>query len=916
MNYSGSSIDFHKKKDRDIININIICLTVLLYLFRATIPFLKFPFLLLFIYLIIYSIIFHKKQLATTIKEFFRNFYIPIILAIILVISFLTSNKLYLAIFKDIFNTIVLLSLFFLMSLYVKSKNNLNLFYGNMIRLIIFFALLISFSLLHNSIGVIPTDVNLSSNKSEWNSLIGSLTSDYNFAIVPVILGLFGIFYFLRETGSFFKKIFLNIILIIYSITIFLSGSRRGLIILTVIIIFLLCVQLFSLFKRYNSLKKIGYESRWFLLSITVLAFLIIGFVFVMPVQMKKNTLHFFGISTKSYKYLSSNLLYRYSGSFTGHGYDYYQQIVWSEKQDTLNPYTLWGSQVSTREFPLTGENVKVLPENSVGYKMDRLSKASTWDDNAYSFTNISNLYKGDSITADNEYLYASVYCYVSKDYDGDWAKILAGGKVSGKTFQEYDLNKKGVWQKLSICFKSKGIISPVYLYWSKSGVTDFNNLNGYIIFSDPEYRIIKTDPRDPSTGWGSRIFIPEFPLTGMNVKTVPQNTIGYKMDSTCDASTWDKNAYSYTNISDLFKGDSRTLINTTYFASVYCFVSEDFDGSWAMISVEGDVSGDDFTIEYDFRKKGTWQKLQVEFKVKSGIPNIYLYWSKTKVTDFSKLRGFVIFAYPQYGTIKKNKGFSQFIYNPQKIGIKAFTKKDMLEYNKNFISYNSINNLYEIKYLKTKRSYTANQYSSLLLSKIAEKYTFTTLYQGSFVSDALPMIMYLYKTAIDKDPVRVWSKKFISEDTTYYGYKKNLTVNKISNGFLGDRLLRWEFANEIFINEYNWKQKIFGGGFGFLNWYGYFFLNNKKLSDYPHNPFLSVLLYSGILGIAIYLLMMYKVFYYYLKHLREYTLLFIFFIIAFFFSFFSGGSPFDPPIMGFFMILPFYIHYIHNIKE
>jgi hypothetical protein len=44
-----------------------------------------------------------------------------------------------------------------------------------------------------------------------------------------------------------------------------------------------------------------------------------------------------------------------------------------------------------------------------------------------------------------------------------------------------------------------------------------------------------------------------------------------------------------------------------------------------------------------------------------------------------------------------------------------------------------------------------------------------------------------------------------------------------------------------------------------------------------------------------------------------EYKMLAIFFLITFFFSFFSAGSPFDPPIMGFFVILPFFIHSINK---
>ena len=130
-------------------------------------------------------------------------------------------------------------------------------------------------------------------------------------------------------------------------------------------------------------------------------------------------------------------------------------------------------------------------------------------------------------------------------------------------------------------------------------------------------------------------------------------------------------------------------------------------------------------------------------------------------------------------------------------------------------------------------------------------------------------------------------------------------------DNFGDDRIARWKFAVQIFDKEYSWSQKIFGGGFSFLNWYGYFFLGNKTKTDYPHNPFLFILLYSGIIGLIFYVIFLFKVFYYYIKYSKEYPLFFIFFLITFYFTFFSGGNPFDPPIMGFFVILPFIMHSI-----
>ena len=164
-----------------------------------------------------------------------------------------------------------------------------------------------------------------------------------------------------------------------------------------------------------------------------------------------------------------------------------------------------------------------------------------------------------------------------------------------------------------------------------------------------------------------------------------------------------------------------------------------------------------------------------------------------------------------------------------------------------------------------------------------------------------------------DSDLIRNWFKEIIKEDTAYSTPKSSLIIDTVSSYFIDDRLSRWQFAIQIFLKEYSWKQKFFGGGFKFLNWFGYNFLKNKTSTDYPHNPFLSILLYSGIIGLIIYIFLIFRVFSYYLKYLKDYPVLFIFFIITFFFSFFSGANPFDPPIMGFFIILPFFIHSVHK---
>ena len=85
-----------RKRDLKIVEINIVVLTILLYLFRTTVPVLKFLFILLFFGLLLYSIINYRSRIRLTFKNLFYNFYLSIILLIILIVSFLLSNKIYL----------------------------------------------------------------------------------------------------------------------------------------------------------------------------------------------------------------------------------------------------------------------------------------------------------------------------------------------------------------------------------------------------------------------------------------------------------------------------------------------------------------------------------------------------------------------------------------------------------------------------------------------------------------------------------------------------------------------------------------------------------------------------------------------------------------------------------------------------
>jgi len=740
------------------IEICLVNLAMLFYLFRNAIPIFKYPFLLFYFGLLVYSGLNYKKRIISTLAGFVRNYYLLLILALILVISFLSSNKLYLMIFKDVVNMIILLSVFFISTIFVTGKKEFEFYISNLIYLIALFAIVISILGILNDLGIysfndISQISNVSRNISNNQSFI-----DYNFATIPSFFGICVMFYFLRETNSKLQIVTCNILLILFSINIILSGSRRGLFTLIAILVLLLIAQVFTFFKKNDFLRKLGSDSKYFLMSLFLLAIIFLHIAFNTDYASKVKVLAFFGAKD-----------------------------IQNTKQQVV---------------------LKMMKYTSV-----------------------------------------------------------------------------------------------------------FKNHSSYKKFYS---RIWPTIPEDPDSGWGTRHHKTIFPLTGKNVELVPKGVKGYLLDSATNA-----DYYSGINLSEAFTLVAKLKVNKgdRYKASVYCFASNDFDGSTIGLGVQNDFVSKGIVFgntgsSYDFQAKGIWQKLEIEFECNNGEIPVWMSITKNGVKNFSKLKGYVIFAYPMYEKINKSdNGLS-----PKTTQNKSdYTESRLLGlskiygYKKNTESFDRLEkiNHKNISYILNETLIPANIITSKKIISNKQKY----ISSGVF---CLPISILFTSGSIqnNSDPIRRWASKFISEDTTYYPYKANIVLDTISYPFIDDRVLRWGFARQIFSKEHNTIQKLFGGGFNFLNWFGYYFDKDKTRSDYPHNPFLSVLLYSGILGLIIYMIFIIKVFYYYIKYYRDYKILSVFFIITFFFSFFSAGSPFDPPIMGFFVTLPFFINSVHKMTN
>ncbi|GEM_PF-908343 len=495
-------------------------------------------------------------------------------------------------------------------------------------------------------------------------------------------------------------------------------------------------------------------------------------------------------------------------------------------KFDPKNPLT-WAERKFKEIKKISGEKSEIVPINSIGYLID---KDGDFDQSKYTNNYVTYSRIGKSTILNGKRYISSVYCYVSKDFNGENVKLEVWGKFYGFKSDYYDLEKRGEWQKLILNnYGDSSYIVPS-IYCEVPDNKSFKWLKGYVIFAYPELNIIDYSPSKPSSYFGTT-FTKEFPLIGNNSSIVPQNVVGYRLDKSSKGKIWKNICYSTTEFLSI-----PVVIGDSIYASVYCYVSEDFNGNDVRLETRGIKNT---IVRYDLIKnKGKWVKLETNSLMNNnGRVSGVLFFSQKDVSDFNTLKGHVTFAYPIIKVIKRHS--------------------DKLS----------------------------------LITRIDNKSRF--VFEKASIISSLNFIANILQP--NKDSLN---------------FEPDFQKEMVNDHFSGPRLDRWRYALFLYKNEYKWWQKIIGGGFGHTRKFAKTFNTDY---DYPHNPFLSVLLYSGFLGLFAYFWVLYKAIFYYLKYRKEYWTFFLCFLVTFFFSFFSGNSPFDPAIMGLFTVLPFFIHYIHQ---
>jgi hypothetical protein len=705
-----SGVDHRKRNE-----LLLVALCILFFISRAAIPFLKFPFLAVFLASWIYIFVRYRNRIMPCMTNLINSFLLILLLLIYLIAAFLLSDKIFLTTAKEIFNVFILVAIFFIMRIVVEGTSDLKVLKQIFLWLSVILAVLVSIERIYYFLYV-------SSYSDQYDDLYLHLSRDIvdsNFALIPVFFGAIAVMNTFLKKMSRSDIIIYTALLLLFSIAILFSGSKRGAFLFFIILTGNSVIQPASIFWNGNQIKLYSKNIRLYVISLFSLIIVSVFLVLYTSVYFKNRVLEVIEVKNISY---TKNLV-----------------------SETISKYV---------------------------------------------------------------------------------------------HFLNKDLNETIIYTK---------VWHPVF------------------------------DPKDPEAWYGNGNYRVQNKLSGKNIEIVPSGSKGYLLDKSCLGFASSNHSYLFLSVKDEI-----TSADDSINASVYCYVSDEFDGNGAALRAEGSVTGNPDQF-YDLTRKGCWQKLILRLKCTEGKVKFYLYMNKAAVKDFSGLKGYVIFAYPEIIRISARNI----------VGSYTLTNRDIA------------NDIVSIK----RSGYDDNQKTCLYgMNK-------KTINSTSMVFPAFCTLSASFSKN-EGDPIRNWFARLISEDTTYHAYKANLVYKKAEDNFGEDRTGRWKFAIEIFNKEYNLKEKVFGGGFTFLNWYGKCFLDDKTKTDYPHNPFLHVLLYSGMLGLAIYMFLIGRVFYLYIRYFRDNAQYFILFILTFYFTFFSGGNPFDPPVMGFFVMLPFFIHSIYRKEQ
>lgn len=117
-------------------------------------------------------------------------------------------------------------------------------------------------------------------------------------------------------------------------------------------------------------------------------------------------------------------------------------------------------------------------------------------------------------------------------------------------------------------------------------------------------------------------------------------------------------------------------------------------------------------------------------------------------------------------------------------------------------------------------------------------------------------------------------------------------------------RRVRWNTAMNIYI-KHTPAQKMIGSGFDYMQRYEYKYSYLHHSPDYPHSHFLSALLYSGLIGLLVFVVFIFQVIILYAKNLQYDTFFASLFFLVFSFNLISGNTHFSGKLLAVLCLVP-----------
>jgi hypothetical protein len=133
--------------------------------------------------------------------------------------------------------------------------------------------------------------------------------------------------------------------------------------------------------------------------------------------------------------------------------------------------------------------------------------------------------------------------------------------------------------------------------------------------------------------------------------------------------------------------------------------------------------------------------------------------------------------------------------------------------------------------------------------------------------------------------------------------FERLLTLEDISSQENDTRSNRWEYAFEYY-SELPIHSKLFGAGFDYLKMFGYKF--DVGASDYPHNVWISALLYGGLLGFVTTLGLTVYVLNYFYRRKSIFKEILVWYILFLLLNFTSSNSIYSSRVFVVLLLFPF----------